>query len=276
MRRDFASRHVGLIGSRFQFFGRELRRSWVVAFGQNAAGGKDLDHVHPVLHLGADDVANLVHAIGNLEVSFLGEHADACLRREIVQVAVTAGDGDARTAGNDSGSWNQPFVDRVAQIDGQKRQRAYIAHRRKAGFKGLARIDYSCKGALEGRVFEVVDLIVTIGARAQVRVAINQPGQHRGVGEIDHRRAGRDREGISGGHALNAFVHHLYDNVLPNIVRGAVKQAPGANVGGLRRGRRRRRRLARLLGDGPRDKREDKKEEARYAVHSWFRLLVRG
>src|SRR5258707_6294772 len=48
---------------------------------EHAAGGKYLDYVHAVFHLGAHHVANLVNAIGDLEVALFRKHGDARLRR---------------------------------------------------------------------------------------------------------------------------------------------------------------------------------------------------
>ncbi len=77
---NLASRHVGGVGGRFQFLVGVLRRAGAVADGEHAAGGENLDHIHSILHLGADHMAHLVHAIRDLEVVFFGEHLDPGLR----------------------------------------------------------------------------------------------------------------------------------------------------------------------------------------------------
>jgi len=124
---------------------------------------------------------NLVNAIGNLKVALLRKHAHARLRRKVVQVAVSAGDGNSRPTGHDARSRDQSFIDGIAQIYRQKRQRAHITHTGKTGLQRFARIHHGSKGALERRVLEIVDFIVAISPRAQMRVAINQSRKNAGV-----------------------------------------------------------------------------------------------
>src|SRR6478672_2754529 len=178
MRGDLASGHVCFFSRSFQLLRGKLRSAWAVSLGKYAAGGKNLYHIHAIFHLGAYHVPDLVNAIGNLEVALFRKHADARLWRKIVQVAVSAGDGDARPAGNDAWSRDQSFVDRIAQIHGQERRRAYVAHAGKPGFKSLAGIYHGGKGALKRCVPEIIDFIIAVSARAKVRVAIDQSRKH--------------------------------------------------------------------------------------------------
>ena len=76
---DLTARHVGFIGCGFEFFGRVLRRAGGITLRKYAATGDDLDYIHAVFDLGADQVANLVDAIGDGKVSFFGKHAHPCL-----------------------------------------------------------------------------------------------------------------------------------------------------------------------------------------------------
>ncbi len=112
-------------------------------------------------------MADLVNAIGDLEIAFLGKHHDPGLGREVVQVTVAPGDGNAGTAGHYARAHQITFIDRVAQIHRQKRIRAHVAHRGKTGFQRLARIEDGGKGVVEGRVLEVVDFVVPVGARTK-------------------------------------------------------------------------------------------------------------
>src|SRR4029077_7210719 len=158
-----------------------------IALGEHSTSGQNLDYVHAVFHLRAHYVADLVDAVGDLKVAFLGKHAHTRLRRIIVQVAMTAGDRNARSTGYSAGSRNQAFVDQIPEIDGEKRRRANITHAGKTGFQRLARVDHRGKRALEWRVLEAIDLVVTVGPRAEMGVAIDQAGQDRGVRKINHR-----------------------------------------------------------------------------------------
>ena len=82
VRGDLASRLVRFVGGDLQLFERELRRAGTVALRQHAAGGENLDHVHAVLHLRANDVAHLVGPVGNLKVALRREKRDAGLGRD--------------------------------------------------------------------------------------------------------------------------------------------------------------------------------------------------
>src|SRR5579864_6358023 len=93
---DFASGHVGGFGGDFEFFERVLRRAGAIAFGKHSAGSENLDDVDAVFYLRANDVAQLVVPVGNLEVTLFGKHGDAGLRRKAVQVAVASGDRDRK------------------------------------------------------------------------------------------------------------------------------------------------------------------------------------
>src|ERR1051326_4689825 len=241
VRRDLAAGHMRLVGSGFQLFRSKLRSARTIALGEDTTRGKNLDYVNAVFHLGTHYVANLVNAIGDLEVALFRKHGDACLRRKVIQVAVPAGNRDARPAGYDTRSGNQAFIDGVAQINGQKWKRAHIAHAGKAGFQRLARVYDSGKRALKRRVLEVIDFVVTVSARAQMRVAIDQAGKHRGVRKVNHGGACWDCDRTGGRHSLNAFTHHHNHHVLARLVSGAIKQMSGANVSRFGRGRGRRR-----------------------------------
>ena len=60
-------------------------------------------------------------AVGDAEVTLLGKHHDASLRREVIQIAMAARNGNCGTAGHDAGADQITFVDGVAQVDRQKR-----------------------------------------------------------------------------------------------------------------------------------------------------------
>ena len=171
-----------------------MRGAGAVALRENAAGGEDLDDVHAVLDLRADGLAHLVDAIGDLVAAMFGEQSDVGLRGETVDIAMPAGDGDPGPAGDDARSGDRTFIDGVAQIDGRKRRRADIADGGEAGEQGGVRVANRGEALREGRVFEVVDGIVAVGAGGEMSVAVNQARQHGGMREIDDRRSGGNRD----------------------------------------------------------------------------------
>src|SRR3984957_3181031 len=138
VRGDFAASHVSRLGGGFELFEGKLRRTGVVSLGENAAGGENFYDVDAILHLGANHVPDLIDAVGDLEVALVGEHYHPRLRGKIVQIAVAAGDGDGRTAGHDARAGNQSFIDAVAEIDGEKWQRADVPHGGESGFERFA------------------------------------------------------------------------------------------------------------------------------------------
>ena len=238
---DFAPCHVRSFGGDFEFFEGVLRGAGTVSFGEHAAGGENFDDVDAVFHLSAHDVTELINAVGDLKVTLLGEHRDASLRRKIVEVAVASGDGDARAAGDYARTGNQAVVDGVAQIDGEKRRGADIANGSESGFKSLARVDHGEESVVEGCVLEAVDLVVAIGASAEMRVAIDESGKDGGLRKIDHGGTGWDLHAGAGCDRLDAFAFDSDDHVLADGVAGGVEEMSGKDVGcfrGWRRGGR--------------------------------------
>ena len=105
---DLAASLVGGIGRHLKFGERVLRRAGLVALREDAARSEDLDDVDAVLDLLADGLLDLLFAISNLEVTFLGKHCDGGLRRIVVEVTVTAGDGDAGAGGDHARAGMKP------------------------------------------------------------------------------------------------------------------------------------------------------------------------
>ena len=119
---DLTSRGVRCFGSHLQFFVCVLRSARLIAFGEHSPRGEDFDDINSVFRSSTDDVLNLVGAVGDLEVTLRGEHGDAGLRGVVVQVAVSAGDGDAGAGGDDARSGDELLVDAVAQIHCEERK----------------------------------------------------------------------------------------------------------------------------------------------------------
>ena len=189
VRGHLAAGGVGLLDGRTQFLDRELRCSGRIAPREHAPRCVDLDHVHPVLELGTNHVTDLVDAVGDLVVAFLGEHRHADLGRVVVQVTVPARDRNPRSAGHDPRARDETLVDRRAQVDRQERPAADVADRGEARVERDLRVLHRGEGALKRRVLEFGDLFIAVGARADVGVGVDQPRQHGRLREIDHGRA---------------------------------------------------------------------------------------
>ena len=217
----------------FEFFESCIARRRAYRPAQDPARREDLDHIDAVLDLGADGLAHLLGAVGDREVALVGEHHDAGLRRIVVEVAVAAGDRDAGPGGDDARAGNESCIDAVAEIDREKRQRADVANGGEAGVESLLGVDHPGDGGIEGRVFEVPDGVVAVGAGAQMGVAVDQARKDVGVGEICYLRAWRNCE--SGGFdrldALTFDDEHHVGVICPAL---AVKQFASFDVGGLR------------------------------------------
>ena len=153
----------------------------------------NLDHVHAVLQLQPRQLPHLVRPVGNREVALVGKRRDAHLRRVAVQVAVPAGHGDARAAGDDARPDDDTLADRVAQVHRQERPRADVAHGGETRVQRGLGIHHRRKARVIRRVLELVDLVEPIGPAAQVRVAVDQSRQHDRVAQIDHLGAGGNR-----------------------------------------------------------------------------------
>jgi hypothetical protein len=218
MRGNLPPRHVGFIRGGFEFFKSELRSARTVTLGQNSSCSHDLDYVHAILYLCADHVPDLVNAVGNGEIALRGKHAYARLRRVVVQVTVTTSDGNARAAGNNARAGNKTFIDRIAQVHGKKWLRANVTHGSKTGLQSLAGIEHSGKSGLKRRVLEAVDFLVSIGARAQMRMAIDESGKNGGVRKINHCCAAGDADRSRGPNTLNAVTQNRDHNIFANAV----------------------------------------------------------
>src|SRR5258708_29033483 len=100
-------------------------------------------------------------------------------------------DGDARSAGHNSRSRDQAFVDGVPQVYSEKRFGSNVTYRGEAGFQSFARIDHRGKGAGKRRVLEVIDFVITVRAGAEMRVTGNQSRKYGSPRKINDGGAGR-------------------------------------------------------------------------------------
>ena len=187
----------------------------------------DLDHVDAVLDLRPDDVPHLVGAVGDPVVALLGEHRYAHLRGEVVHVAVAARHRDARPAGDDPGADQETLADRSPQVDGQKRLSPEVADRGEARLDGGLGVLDRGEGTVERGVLEPVDLVVAVGARGDVRVAVDQAGQDPDARQVDDIGAVGDRDFRGRAHALDPLALDQDHLIGAERIAGAVEQAAG-------------------------------------------------
>src|SRR6202022_2469554 len=202
----------------------ELWSAGLVAAREHAARGMDLDDVDAVLELRPHHVADLVDAVGDLEGALLGERVDAPLRRVAVQVAVPAGDRDARPARHDARSRELTFGDRVAQVSGKERRRAQVAHGGEAGLQRGPRVAHRADGGAQRAVAELQNRRVLVGAGAEVDVAVDESRQQGGVAEIDHLRPRRGRQRGGGPRGDDALALDQHGGALAQAAGQAVEE----------------------------------------------------
>jgi hypothetical protein len=102
---------VGFLDNGFHFLAGVLRGVGIVALGHDTAGSADLDDVSAVLDVLANFVANRIDSIGDPWFD------SVIFRSEQIVVAVTAGDAQSGTAGEDTRAGNVALIDGIAQGD---------------------------------------------------------------------------------------------------------------------------------------------------------------
>ena len=173
-------------------------------------------------------------------------------RGVVVEVAVAAGDGDARAGGDDARPGDEAGVDVVAQVDREEGRRAYVADGGEAGLERLLRVDDAGDGGVEGRVDEVVDLVVAVGAAAQVGVAVDQAGKNVFLGKVENLGAGR-RLKSCGFNGLNTLVCNHESDIVAIVAGCGLEEMTGAYVCRGRRG----------LRDGAENEKDDSGDAAK-------------
>jgi hypothetical protein len=173
---------------------------------------------NPVLHLG-----NAVgHAVAHLVI------ADG----QQVAVAMAAGDAQRRPAHLHVRPGNLACVDGVAQVHIGKAACAQIAHRGNSGQQRGARVHHPID-----RLFGVGRSQLAVGIEVcihgQVRVHIDQAGQHCQAGQIHNCVAcqrgcrGRGRDGLEG------FAHHHKRLSIEQLSCLYIEQVPGPHQGAM-------------------------------------------
>src|SRR5215467_12185407 len=108
-------------------------------------------------------MTHLIRTIGNLVIPFSRKQSDTRLRRVVVQITMAASNRDTRATGHHAWARYISLIDVPTQIHCSER-----------------------------RVFKSIDGVVLVGARSQMRMAVDQPRQNRRLRQIDNLRAGRN------------------------------------------------------------------------------------
>ena len=174
-------------------------------------------------------------AIGNLVIPLRREQRHAGFRRVVVQVAVSAGDGDPRPAGHHARTDDVSLVDVVAQIHRHERPGAHVAHRVKPA-SSVVRAFFSAANACVYGVFLKALMGLYWSARAprwvwqSIRpgstVAFDRSIDLRAAGDL-HLRRGFDR--------LDALALHDDHHVFAIAIAGGIEQLARPNVSNRRR-----------------------------------------
>src|SRR5262249_43394105 len=169
-------------------------------------------------------------AVRHVEVALERVEIDADVRRVAVQIAVAAGDADAGAGGDDARAGEIALVDQVAQVGGEERLRADVANGGEARLQRAAGVHHRGHRRRQGRGLEGPDVLESVGPGLEVDVGVDQAGEHRRAGEIDHRGAGRS--GYA--HGGDSVVLDPEGDVLLVRFGEAVEEASGFQVDDLR------------------------------------------
>src|SRR5262249_5515539 len=137
--------------------------------------------------------------------------------------------------GDDARADEEALADRGPQVDGQERLAPEVADRGEARPEGGLGVLDGREGALEGRILEPVDLVVAIGARTNMGMAVDQARKDPGFGQVDDVGPVRDADLPRGTHALDPLTLDQDRLVPAEGVARAVEQAAGLDDGERRR-----------------------------------------
>ena len=158
------------------------------ALRHHRAGGEDLDEVRAVLEIGPDDLAHLVDTVRQIADD---RHVD--VDRELPRIAGAAGRRDVVAGHLQPRTRYRALVDGVAQVDVDVRpRRAHVAGRGEAGHQRRSRVHRAVDGGASGRGGEQRRLPVGADLVGQVRVQVDEAGEHGRRAQIDD---------LIGGHA---------------------------------------------------------------------------
>ena len=161
VRRHLPPPHRGLLHHGVHLFLRELRRTDRFLFGQHAGAGEQLDEVRAILDLEADQLADLVHSVGQP-----GELAELEVWREADDVAVAAGGTDGQRRDLHPRTDTSPGVDGTAQSDVDELAGANVPDRGEAGLERAPR-EGGCGHGVVDRTAAEEALVVVSGVAAR-------------------------------------------------------------------------------------------------------------
>ena len=180
VRGHLAAEAVGVGDESLHFFKRELGGIGVVALGEHAAGGADLDEIGTVLDVLPHHVLHSGNAVGYAVADRV------VLEWEQILVAVSAGDADERAADLHVRSGDLAGVDGVAQVDIDKVVGAHVADGGEARHQSGAGVGDTVDGLLCGSRRDFAERI-KVSVHGEVGVHVNEAGQDGERGEIEDR-----------------------------------------------------------------------------------------
>ena len=189
---DLAAEAVRVGDDGLHLFEGVLAGLGVVAFGEDAAGGADLDEVGAVLDVLADLMLDGGDAVG------YGLAVDVVLVREKVLVHVAAGDAEGGTADLHVRAGDVAGVDLVAEGDVGVVVGADVADGGEAGFEGDLGVLNADDGFFGGRHGEL-EVGIEVVRHGEVGVGVDEAGHDGVFGEVDLDVAGLFWRGGSGG-----------------------------------------------------------------------------
>ena len=239
------------------------------AEGHHAARGRDLDQLGPVLHLVADRLAHLGHAVGDARLHAL-RHDAGRQPLEHGGVEVAAGRGDGVAGREDARAGEPALVDGLGQVHveqeaGRVDHQTQVAHGREAGHQRRVAVHRAAQRPVDRRVLHPVHRVgQPVGAARppdeHVELHVHQPGQQGDVAQVDlgrrrrelrrvrRRRSGSRRSRCTAGERtspattssqrsarrmVTSLIGSLLTDRLVAAHGGAVHLAPGGGVVGV-------------------------------------------
>ena len=198
---------------------------------EHAGAGDQLDHVGAALDLGADELADLVDAVGDA-----GKAVELEVGREPAEVAVAAGRADRERGRDDARALDVARGrSRFRSATSMNSADADVAHRGEAGIERALGVEVREDRGVDRAPPEVV-LVVVGGLAGDVGVGVDEAGQERHAAELDHLGvpSGIRRPAPTAGDPLPLDQH---DRVRHRRTAAPVDQSRRANRQALGRGR---------------------------------------
>src|SRR5260370_3251288 len=190
VRLDPESEVARLVDGGLQFFRSELQGLGIAAVGQHRAACKNLDVIDTIVRKLANNFAHLPRTVSFAVVQIPGE---LNIRSKSSQGACATGNGDVCARNEQARANNVASVDGVAECDVAERPvGADVAHRRKTRLQHRASIRHRLKRNLRTCLLELRKWIAGSGAVREMRMAVDETGEHAHMPKIATLRAGRN------------------------------------------------------------------------------------